>query len=104
MSKAPTVRPKNTKRTHNGCIYYTYWRPVTLKSGKVVYHKKTDTRKIRCLNIKEKKKHLHKAQQRISHCPSFSLEEIQKFRAIIEIDPLQLKKWINERSIMQTVV
>ena len=96
-------RPKNTKTIKNGFAYYTYWREAKLKTGKIVFHKKTDIRRLKCVNTKEKNNYLHKVKQTISHSPDFSLEDIKKFHQIIQINPNEFKKWIETKKISSIV-
>jgi len=103
MSKAPTTKPANTREVKNGYVYYTYWTLNTLKNGKVVFHKKTDARKLKCIDTREKNNYFNKARRQITHNTAFTLDDIKKFYDIIAINPNEFKKWIDERKIIPVV-
>jgi hypothetical protein len=98
MSKAPRIKPANTKSRDGDLITYTYYQEGKLKDGTIVYHKHTNVRTVQTSDQKRKprktadtpltdrqtilakKKLLRAMRKQILENDDYSLEHIRKLK------------------------
>lgn len=103
MSKAPRIKPANTKSRTGDLITYTYYQEGKLKNGTIVYHKHTNVRTVQKSNQKRKprktadtpltdrqtilakKKLLRAMRKQILQNDDYSLEHIRKLKDMTSV-------------------
>lgn len=101
MSKAPAVCPPNNKSISKCGMFatYTYWKPKKLKSGEIVYHSHSETRKLKLQNVSEKNKILKQLKRKLTHNPNLTVRDLEVFLDLIDNKPQTLKIMIQRHTV-----